>query len=82
MYGEYAGRLPENNLTQRARLLDRWRRRRLHADWNITAPLAPLNDVLAKNYPALHQAIPDVVRAQIFLKDSPAWRPAQRCRTW
>ena len=74
VYGEYAGRLPENDLTERSRLLDRWQKGDdLSRHWNITAPLAPLNDVLAKNYPPYSQSVPDVVRAQIFLKDLAEW---------
>ena len=52
-------------------------------EWTITAPLAPLNAVLARNYPPYSQSIPDVVRAQIFLKDLDEWTAAKaRCRTW
>jgi hypothetical protein len=32
----------------------------------VTAPLTPINRILAKNYPPFSQAIPDVVRSQIF----------------
>jgi YVTN family beta-propeller protein len=74
VYGEYAGRLPEKDFTERARLLERWRRgERFTRDWSITAPLAPLNALLAKNYPPYSQSIPDVVRAQIFLEDLAGW---------
>ena len=67
VYGEYAGRLPESDLTERATLLERWQRGDdLSSHWTITAPLAPLNAVLARNYPPYSQSIPDVVRAQIF----------------
>lgn len=78
VFGEYAGRLPENDLTQRQTLLERWQRGEdFTRDWNITAPLAPLNKVLAANYPPYSQSIPDVVRAQIFLKDLAAWTAAK-----
>lgn len=74
VYGEYAGRLPEKDLTQRARLLDRWQRGEdFTREWSITAPLAPLNALLARNYPPYSQSIPDVVRAQIFLEDLAGW---------
>jgi DNA-binding beta-propeller fold protein YncE len=74
VYGEYAGRLPESDPGQRSRLLDRWQKGEdFSKDWNVTAPLTPLNRVLAKNYPAYSQTIPDVVRAQIFLKDVAQW---------
>ena len=74
VFGEYAGRLPENDLTERATLLERWQRNEdFTRDWKVTAPLAPLNAVLAGNYPPYSQSIPDVVRAQSFLKDLAAW---------
>lgn len=74
VYGEYAGRLPENDLTQRSNLLDRWKRQEdFTREWSITAPLAPLNALLAKNYPPYSVSIPDVVRAQIFVKDLAGW---------
>jgi hypothetical protein len=79
VYGEFAGRLPENDPAERATLLEGWR---TGADfttkWSITAPLAPLNAILAKNYPPYSQSIPDVVRAQIFLKDLDEWVRAGR----
>jgi DNA-binding beta-propeller fold protein YncE len=74
VYGEFAGRLPENDPAQRRTLLERWQNRDdFTRDWSITAPLAPLNAVLAKNYPPYSQSVPDVVRAQIFLKDLEEW---------
>ena len=74
VYGEFAGRLPETDRAERSRLLDRWKAGDdFTRDWSITAPLAPLNAVLAKNYPPYSQSIPDVVRAQIFLKDVGEW---------
>jgi YVTN family beta-propeller protein len=75
VYGEYAGRLPENDPRQRERLLDRWKAGDdFTTEWKITAPLAPLNKVLAPNYPPYTQSIPDVVRAQIFLEDLATWQ--------
>jgi YVTN family beta-propeller protein len=74
VFGEYAGRLPESEPGQRDRLLERWRKGDdFTKDWAITAPLAPLNRILAKNYPSYSTAIPDVVRAQIFLKELESW---------
>jgi len=73
VYGEFAGRLPEPG-QQRIELLKQWA---AGADfttrWNITAPLASLNKVLAKNYPPYSNAVPDVARAQIFLRDLARW---------
>ncbi len=74
VYGEYAGRLPEREPGERRRLLERWQRGEdFSRDWHITAPLAPLNRVLAANYPSYSQSIPDVARAQILLKDVARW---------
>jgi DNA-binding beta-propeller fold protein YncE len=79
VYGEYAGRLPEDDRQQRERLLERWKTGAdFSAEWSITAPLAPLNKVLAANYPPYTQSIPDVVRAQIFLKDLQDWQRTGR----
>lgn len=74
VYGEYAGRLPETDKRQRVNLLERWKRGDdFTKDWNITAPIKPLNKILAANFPAYSQAIPDVVRAQILLSDIKQW---------
>jgi YVTN family beta-propeller protein len=74
VYGEYAGHLPESDSGQRSKLLERWKEGDdFSSEWNITAPLAPLNRVLAANYPSYSQGIPDVVRAQIFIKDVGQW---------
>jgi YVTN family beta-propeller protein len=77
VFGEYAGRLPESEPGQRDRLLERWRKGDdFSKEWSITAPLAPLNKVLARNYPSYSTSIPDVVRAQIFLKELEQWTRA------
>jgi len=77
VYGEYAGHLQESDPNERNQLLERWRKGDDFArEWNVTAPLAPLNRLLAKNYPSYSQAIPDVVRARIFLKDVAQWTSA------
>ena len=75
VYGEYAGKMSEENPRQRIALLNQWRD---GADftrrWNITAPIASLNRILAANYPSYTNAIPDVVRASIFLADVARWQ--------
>ena len=74
IYGEYAGHLSDADADGRMLLLDRWKKGDdFSREWNITAPLTPLNNVLARNYPPFSLAIPDVVRAQIFLKDMAEW---------
>jgi len=73
IYGEYAGRLP-TPAAQRQVLLERWRNGDdFSREWNITAPIAPINNILARNYPSYTTAIPDVIRAQIFLADVKRW---------
>jgi YVTN family beta-propeller protein len=74
VYGEYAGRLPERDPAERQRLLERWQKGDdFSREFNVTAPIAPLNRVLARNYPSYSTSIPDVVRAQILLKDVAQW---------
>src|SRR5262249_35002054 len=74
VYGEYAGSLPERDVSERSELLGKWKASEdFSHKWHVTAPLAPLNDVLATNYPPYALTIPDVVRAQIFLTDLHAW---------
>ena len=71
IYGEYAGRTPERG-TQRIELLKQWQAGESFLNrWNITAPTASVNAVLARNYPAYSTSIPDVVRARIFLAEGP-----------
>jgi YVTN family beta-propeller protein len=73
VYGEYAGRMAEP-IPLRQQLLEQWMRGEdFSTRWKITAPIAGLNKILATNYPAYTNSIPDVVRAQIFLKDLAAW---------
>lgn len=76
IYGEYAGRLAEPN-SQRADLLQRWKAGEdVTKRWKTVAPIASMNKILAADFPAYTNAIPDVVRAQIFLKDVKQWEAA------
>lgn len=76
VYGEYAGRLTEARPQQRADYFARWRKGDSFAkDFNIVAPIDPLNKILAANYPTYTNAVPDVVRASIFLEDVKKWTP-------
>jgi YVTN family beta-propeller protein len=73
IFGEYAGRSSEPRAV-RLELLKRWQGGETFLNkWNITAPIAGLNTVLARNYPAYSTSIPDVIRAQIFLEDLKGW---------
>jgi YVTN family beta-propeller protein len=77
VYGEYAGIVRERQ--DRHALLQAWKRGEdFTARWKTVAPIAPLNDLLAQNYPAYTTAIPDVARAQIFLADLRKWETAGR----
>jgi YVTN family beta-propeller protein len=74
IYGEYAGRMAESAGKQRSDLLARWRQDAdFTKEWHITAPIESLNKILARNYPSYTNAIPDVVRASIFLADLKQW---------
>jgi len=74
VFGEFAGRLPEDDRALRIKLLERWKRGGdFTKDWNITAPIKSLNRILAANFPPYSQVIPDVVRAQIFLQHLKEW---------
>jgi DNA-binding beta-propeller fold protein YncE len=74
VYGEYAGRLPEP-VKNRPIFFERWKRGEdFTKEWNITAPIAPLNKILARNFPSYTNSVPDVVRADIFLADLKRWQ--------
>jgi YVTN family beta-propeller protein len=69
VYGEYSGRM-DTPARARMDLLRKWEKGGdFTSDWNIRAPIASLNGILAANFPACSTAIPDVARAQIFLQD-------------
>jgi YVTN family beta-propeller protein len=44
--------------------------------FHVKADIEPLNSILAENYPSFTLGVPDVVRAQIFLKDLARWNEA------
>jgi YVTN family beta-propeller protein len=75
-FGEYVG-VPfahERRGPQRAQLMDEWKKGTdFTGRFHVVAPLAPLNKILAKDYPYWTLAVPDVVRAQIFLKHLQGW---------
>jgi hypothetical protein len=73
IFGEYAGETPTPR-DARADFLKLWKNGSdFSAKWNIVAPIAPLNKILAKNFPAYSTNIPDVVRAQIFISELKKW---------
>ena len=73
VFGEFTPRLPEP-AQLRSRLLEGWKGGEDFSDrWKNSSPIPPLDSVLAKNFPAYTNSIPDVVRAQIFLADLRKW---------
>ncbi|MEP7273996.1 MAG: bifunctional YncE family protein/alkaline phosphatase family protein [Acidobacteriota bacterium] len=74
IYGEFAGHMNAGEMQPRVKLFERWKAGEdFSHEWNVTAPIKPLNNILAKNYPSYSLTIPDVVRAQIFAKDVKKW---------
>jgi YVTN family beta-propeller protein len=74
VYGEYVPRLNESRNADRAELLERWRKGDdFTGIWNVKSPIPGLDGVLARQFPSYSTAIPDVVRAQIFLADLKNW---------
>jgi YVTN family beta-propeller protein len=75
-FGEYVG-VPAVGPVwskEHADLMGEWKKGAdLAGHFHVVAPLAPLNKILAKDYPYWTVAVPDVVRAQIFLKHLQAW---------
>jgi hypothetical protein len=66
VYGEYSGETRAGS--SRIALLHKWENGGdFTSQWSVRAPIAPLNGILAPNYPAYTTSIPDVARAQIFL---------------
>ena len=75
-FGEYVG-VPAVEPVwpkEHAELMGEWRKGADFAGhFHVVAPIAPLNKILAKDYPYWTVAVPDVVRAQIFLQHLQAW---------
>lgn len=76
VFGEYAGSY-RATMSQRVPLLERWRKgESFNNDFKTVAPIEALNQFLAANYPSYTTAIPDVVRAKIFLEHFRRWEAA------
>jgi YVTN family beta-propeller protein len=75
-FGEYVGVPAAREISSQDRpgLMREWKEGvDFSGRFHVVAPLAPLNRILAKDFPYWTLAIPDVVRAQIFLKHLQAW---------
>lgn len=69
IYGEYIGRLPVP-MTERKRLFERWKAGEdFQNEWKVSSPIARVNQLLVPNFPSYSTAIPDVIRARLFLAD-------------
>jgi YVTN family beta-propeller protein len=74
VYGEYAGRLAEPPEERIGLLREAVDGGDFSTRYDIEAPLKPLNQFLAKNFPPYTNTIPDIARAQIFSKDVARWQ--------
>jgi len=74
VYGEFIPRMQGLGPDQRIGLLNRWKAGEdFTSRWHVRADVTSLSKVMAKNYPTFTNAIPDVIRAQIFLADVKKW---------
>lgn len=77
VFGEYAPRISDPPASARAGLLQRWQAGEdFSSSWKTRAHVETLNRVLAVNFPAYTNAIPDVIRAAIFKKEAAQWEKA------
>ncbi len=69
VFGEYAPSARVTGTT-RAALFARWKKGDdFSHEWTTTSPIPPLDKLLARNFPSYSLAIPDVIRAQLFLAE-------------
>ncbi|MBK8313637.1 MAG: beta-propeller fold lactonase family protein [Acidobacteria bacterium] len=74
IFGEFAGNMGAVPGISRVKLFERWKAGEdFSREWNVTAPIKPVNNILAKNFPSYSTNIPDVVRARIFAKEVKQW---------
>jgi DNA-binding beta-propeller fold protein YncE len=77
VFGEYAGTLPESDQGKRLSNFAKYRSGfDFSQSFHITAPNHRLNTILSHDYPSYGGTVPDVVRAQIFLKHVAEWERA------
>ncbi len=73
VYGEFAPRQSVPPTMRRA-LLEQWRDGKdFYGAWTTVPNMPNLRKVFSPNYPSYSTAIPDVIRASIFLKDLRDW---------
>lgn len=73
-FGEYVGPLKGMKNLDRIPLLAQYKAGAdFQGTFHTVAPIAPLNQYVAKDYPAYGLEVPDVVRARIFLRHIQDW---------
>ncbi len=73
VYGEFAPRLGLP-ASQRKTLLEQWKAGKdFYGAWTTVPNMPNLKQVFSPNFPSYSTAVPDVVRADIFLKDLRGW---------
>lgn len=76
VFGEFVGAL-RNLSDKREDLLEEWRKGSEFSNrWKVSSEIPPLDGVLVRDFPSYALAIPDVVRARIFLRELAAWEKA------
>jgi hypothetical protein len=75
VYGEFAPALRKIDNATRGQLLDEWNKggKDFSNRWKVSSQIPSLQQVLVPDYPSFTNLIPDVVRAQIFLKHLKTW---------
>lgn len=78
VFGEFAPSRPHVSGGYRA-LMEEWRggQRDFRGRWQTVSQIPGLDEVLVRDYPAYTMAIPDVVRAEIFLNELRKWTDAE-----
>ena len=76
-FGEYEGQMGGKDGDLRAKLLANYKQGSdFTGTFSTQAPIAHLNQYVAKDYPAYGLQVPDVVRARIFLRHLRGWENA------
>jgi YVTN family beta-propeller protein len=75
VYGEFVPGMEEKDPKSRLALLKEWRAGAdFRGRWRMQSPIPRLDSVLNRDFPSYTNVIPDVARAQIFLKDLEQWQ--------
>lgn len=70
VYGEYIPRMSGLPASERHGLLERWKKGEdFSKTWTVKSDIPTLQKLLAPNFPSYSTAIPDQIRADLFLKE-------------